>query len=265
MARTKLTARKATGGRGVPRHRLATKLTRKTFLSYFGLPTILWRILQAVGYEEGQEPRYSWQKEIYGQDSLVMVEIKVKALPAKPHWTGWTEITRGTCAKDGANRAAYLVLKDIIARFPADLASAMAGVFPRGSLFPLRWKQTSESVLTGSPEERFYCETPAMSATGALLGVCESLERTLESVSFTLTATYQSKRKLQEEFDAEVARLQERVQQVTLERDDARTTAAAQATARTVAEQMYLTTALQRDEARTTLDQLREGAHLLIQ
>ena len=50
---------------------MATKLTRKTFLSYFGLPTILWRILQAVGYEEGQEPRYSWQKEIYGQDSLV--------------------------------------------------------------------------------------------------------------------------------------------------------------------------------------------------
>ena len=132
MPRTRLTARKATGGAGVPRYPLANRMTRKKFLAYFGLPTILWRVLHAIGYPEGSEPKYSWQKYLYGQDSLVHVEIQVKALEGRPDWAGWRIITKGACAKDGANRAAYLVLKEIIARFPADLAAAWPGVFPRG-------------------------------------------------------------------------------------------------------------------------------------
>jgi hypothetical protein len=63
MARTKQTAHKSTRGRA-PRHQLAPRehRTMDTFLSEFGMLTLLWRVLHDVGYPEGQEPVYSWSE-----------------------------------------------------------------------------------------------------------------------------------------------------------------------------------------------------------
>jgi hypothetical protein len=54
MARMKQTARKSTRGRA-PRHQLPLREHRSmdTFLSEFGMPTLLWRVLHDVGYLEG--------------------------------------------------------------------------------------------------------------------------------------------------------------------------------------------------------------------
>jgi hypothetical protein len=63
MARMKQTTSKSTGGR-VPRCQLALREHRNmdTFLSEFGMLTLLWRVLHDVGYLEGQEPVYSWNE-----------------------------------------------------------------------------------------------------------------------------------------------------------------------------------------------------------
>jgi hypothetical protein len=54
MARMKQTVHKSTGERA-PRHQLALRErnTMDTFLSEFGMPTLLWRVLHDVGYPEG--------------------------------------------------------------------------------------------------------------------------------------------------------------------------------------------------------------------
>ena len=64
MARTKLTARKPAGGRA-PRHQLAPgePHCKSKFLEEFGKPTLLWRVLNLMGYLEGKEPRYFWSQE----------------------------------------------------------------------------------------------------------------------------------------------------------------------------------------------------------
>jgi hypothetical protein len=59
MAYCRLTACKCMGGR-VTHHQLAVSVShsRSTFLSKYGLPTLLWRVLFSLGYPEGEEPRY---------------------------------------------------------------------------------------------------------------------------------------------------------------------------------------------------------------
>jgi hypothetical protein len=62
MAHRRLTACKSTGGR-VPRHQLAARVSHchNSFLLEYGVPTLLWHILLALGYAEGEEPRYFWE------------------------------------------------------------------------------------------------------------------------------------------------------------------------------------------------------------
>ena len=64
MARTRLTARKSTGGQA-PRHQLAPRSSRhkSKFLGEFGMPTLLWRVLSSMGYPKGRETGYYWNKE----------------------------------------------------------------------------------------------------------------------------------------------------------------------------------------------------------
>ena len=86
MARTKLTARKSTRGR-VPCHQLAPREPRRKrkFLGEFGMPTLLWRVLNYVGYLEGKEPRYYWNHEQLGDETLISVEAVVLARGDDPN------------------------------------------------------------------------------------------------------------------------------------------------------------------------------------
>ena len=49
------------------------------------MPTLLWRVLSSMGYSEGREPRYYWNKEQLGDGTLVGCMIpKVPRLSTVP-------------------------------------------------------------------------------------------------------------------------------------------------------------------------------------
>jgi hypothetical protein len=95
------------------------------------MPTLLWRVLHDVGYPKGQEPVYSWSESQLAEDGLAVVEITVSALGDAPEWDGWhLEFERRTLV-EGAEGADFRVIRDIMSRFPNELAAALAGTFPR--------------------------------------------------------------------------------------------------------------------------------------
>jgi hypothetical protein len=79
MAHPRLTVRKSTGGR-VPHHQLASSISRRrsTFLSKYGLPTPLWRVLFTLGYPEGKEPSYLWERRLSSDGEGIWVTAVVK-------------------------------------------------------------------------------------------------------------------------------------------------------------------------------------------
>ena len=85
-----------------------------------------------MGYPEGREPRYYWDKEQLGDGTLVGIEAVVPTSGGDPAWGGWVYESRGTTPFHGTSRAAFAVLRDLMERFPQELAHAFAGVFPRG-------------------------------------------------------------------------------------------------------------------------------------
>jgi hypothetical protein len=95
------------------------------------MPTLLWRVLHDVGYLEGQEPMYSWSESQLAEDGLAVVEITVPALGDAPEWDGWHVEFEGRTPVEGAEGAAFRVIRDIMSRFPNELAAALAGTFLR--------------------------------------------------------------------------------------------------------------------------------------
>ena len=179
MARTKQTARKSTGERA-PRRPLALRehRTTDTFLSEFGMPTLLWRVLHDVGYPEGQEPVYSWNESQLAEDGLVVVEITVPALDDASNWDGWHLEFEGRTPAEGAEGAAFRVIRDIMSRFPSELAAALAGTFPRDDPRDAIWVQPQGSALVRGPAEGQASDNHAMSAMFAAIKAYEGLEST---------------------------------------------------------------------------------------
>jgi hypothetical protein len=72
----------------------ASPLPSDTFLSEFGTPTLLWRVLQSVGYME--PPQYSWwEMDMQGGLCWFAVRGVVPRHDDKPAWSGWN------CNADG--------------------------------------------------------------------------------------------------------------------------------------------------------------------
>jgi hypothetical protein len=82
MARHRLTARKSTGGH-VPYHQLVARVShrRNSFLLEYGVPTLLWCIIFALGYPEGEEPRYFWDRRSRSGGEDIWVTAVVKPRP----------------------------------------------------------------------------------------------------------------------------------------------------------------------------------------
>jgi hypothetical protein len=95
------------------------------------MPTLLWRVLHDVGYPEDQEPVYSWSESQLAEDGLAVIEITVSALGDAPEWDGWHLEFEGRTPIEGADGAAFCVIRDIMSRFPSELAAALASTFPR--------------------------------------------------------------------------------------------------------------------------------------
>jgi hypothetical protein len=146
MARTKQTVCKSTGGRA-PRHQLAPRERRSTdtFLSEFGMATLLWRVLYDVGYPEGQEPVYSWSESQLAEDGLCSSGDHSPC--------SWYLEFEGRTPVEGAEGAAFRVIRDIMSRFPNELAAALAGTFPRDDPRDAIWVQPQGSALVRGPNE----------------------------------------------------------------------------------------------------------------
>jgi len=129
--------------------------------------------------------------------------------------------SRGTTPFHGANRAAFAVLRDLIERFPQELAHGFAGVFPRGDPYTSVWDPSEVNALERSADEDQHSDSAAMSAMFALMKTYGGLDRCLGRLSGSLLTVQDEKGQLQREFDTEVERLQVELARMTRERDQA--------------------------------------------
>jgi hypothetical protein len=82
------------------------------------MPTLLWRVLNYVGYPDGMEPRYFWANEQLEEGLFVPVEVIVHPRGDGSEWTGWRYESTGRTTEEAAERAAFGILRDIMDRFP---------------------------------------------------------------------------------------------------------------------------------------------------
>jgi hypothetical protein len=73
---------------------------------------------------------YSWSESQLAEDGIA-VEITIPALGDAPEWDGWHLEFGCHTPVEGAEGAAFRVIRDIMSRFPNELAAALAGTFPR--------------------------------------------------------------------------------------------------------------------------------------
>jgi len=104
-------------------------------------------------YPEGREHRYYWSREQLGDRTLVGIEAVVPTSGGDPTWGGWVYESRGSTPFQGGSRAAFIVLRDIMVRFPQELAHSFAGVFPWGDPYTSVWDQSERSALERSVDE----------------------------------------------------------------------------------------------------------------
>jgi hypothetical protein len=76
-------------------------------------------------------PVYSRNESQLAEDGIVVVEIIVFALGDALEWDGWHLKFEGRTPVEGAGGAAFRVIRDIMSRFPSELAATLAGTFPR--------------------------------------------------------------------------------------------------------------------------------------
>ena len=58
------------------------------FLAVFGTPTLLWRVLNSVGYPE--PPRYFWREVAAEGQPWYDVRVTILAYVDNPQWQGWS-------------------------------------------------------------------------------------------------------------------------------------------------------------------------------
>jgi hypothetical protein len=117
------------------------------------MPTLLWRVLNSVGYPKGKELTYYWSEDQLGDGTLVYVEAVVQARGDCSDWSGWSFGAKGRTPGEAASRAAFSMLRDIMERFLEDLVGAVAGVFSRGDPYTAVWGQPEGKALERGPDE----------------------------------------------------------------------------------------------------------------
>jgi len=104
--------------------------------------------------------------------------------------------SRGTTLFHGASRAAFAVLRDMMERFPQELAHAFTGVFPRGDPYTSVWELSEVNALERSADEDQHSDSIAMSAMFAFMKTYGGLERCLGRLSGSLLIVQDEKRQL---------------------------------------------------------------------
>jgi hypothetical protein len=107
-----------------------------------------------------------------------MVVITVPALGDALEWDGWHLEFEGRTSVEGTEGAAFRVIKDIMNRFPTELAAALASTFSRDDPRDAIWVQPPGSALVRGPDERQASDNHAMSAMFSAIRAYQGLEYT---------------------------------------------------------------------------------------
>ena len=67
---------------------LGAPIASNTFLALFGTPTLLWRVLNSIGYAE--PPRYFWSKVVTEGQRWYDVRVTITAREDNPQCQGWS-------------------------------------------------------------------------------------------------------------------------------------------------------------------------------
>ena len=78
---------------------------------------------------------------------MVTVEAVVHPRGDGFEWTNWRYESTGRTVEEAADRAAFGILRDIMDRFPQELAAAIVGVFSRGNPSTDSWQQARGRYL----------------------------------------------------------------------------------------------------------------------
>jgi len=108
---------------------LGDHVASDTFLALFGTPTLLWRVLNSVGYVE--LPQYFWSEVVTEGQRWYDVRVTVTAREDNPQWQGWSVESDGQTSWEGAQVAAFEVLSEICQEFGDELVNGLVGSFPR--------------------------------------------------------------------------------------------------------------------------------------
>jgi len=147
---------------------LASPLSSDTFLSEFGTPTLLWRVLQSVGYTEPSQ--YSWwEVDMTGDLQWFAVQGVVPPHGGRPAWSGWTCNSDGQTPWEAAQVAAYAMLLNICKRFGNELTGGPAASIPHADPAAAGWKQADGCALVRGRGERAESSSPAICAMMAML------------------------------------------------------------------------------------------------
>jgi hypothetical protein len=115
----------------------------------------------------------------YEENNMALVRVVVTALEGATDWIGWEYEVEGRTLKDAAEHAAMGIVKNIMARFPQQLAAVMANTFPQGGPLDHVWEQPVGSALVRGPQEGLASDNAAMSAMFATMKAYDSMEQTV--------------------------------------------------------------------------------------
>jgi hypothetical protein len=133
---------------------------------------------------------------------------------------GWHFGSLGRTPREGASKAAYKILKDLLDCFPREIATIMRGIFPRGDPFNLKWDQPKGRALTGGDSEQQHSDVVASSAMFAVMQLYNSSERNLGMVNGSIALAQNKLYQAQEVHAAELAQVQAELALVTLQKDE---------------------------------------------
>ena len=164
------------------------------FLNHFGTPTILWRVLNSLGYME--PPRYYWQEvEPAGTVQWYYVDMEIPRHEGRTVWCGWVIESDGQSPWEGAQCAALTALIDICQKHGDELAGGPTAVFPHVQPEEAQWSQAQGSVLVGGHGERAESSSAAMSAMMAVLKIYQSRDGSNSTIMAALREASDAQRK----------------------------------------------------------------------
>ena len=122
---------------------------------------------------------------------------------------------------EGAEGAAFHVIRDIMSRFPSELTAALAGTFPRDDPHDAIWVQPQGSALVRGPAEGQASDNHSMSAMFTAIRAYEGLESTYWTLTGLRGQDKLKGRKQKKRQARAIASLQEQLADMNLQRDQA--------------------------------------------